>query len=188
MAKTRKYIDWDSVEPLYRAGAMSLNDICNQYAADHVNSQVWKTTVTHAAILKHAKQKGWTKNIAARVSERLKERLVTSLVTIGNQSEDEAIEQATEEPVRIAFGQRARTAEALSFVDELLKELRYQFKLEKEKAGKGPVDVSGAVKTFKDIVASLRSLQDQQSVQYGLSGISSTPMAGIDVCFVSADE
>jgi len=174
----RKLTDWDSIEPLYRAGNLSLNDICNQYAADHVNSQVWKTTVTHGGIIKKAKARKWARDIADKVKKRIQEKLVTSLVTSCDQSETDIIEQATEAPVKIALGQRARTALQLQIQDELTDELRAQT----------DVDVMARVRGFKDIAASIRLHHDQQATQYGLNSTTSTPVAGIDISFVSSDD
>lgn len=158
--KVRKVVDWDSIEPLYRAGTMSLNDICNQYEADHINSQVWKRTVTHVAIVKKAKAKKWTKNLAAKVSARVKERLVTSEVTVCNQSESEQVEQAADGPVKVGLGQRARTERLLQIQDELAEELR---------ENKADIDVMSRVRGFKDIAAAVKLLQDQQAAQYNLN-------------------
>lgn len=52
-----------------------------QEVAGHTNSQVWKKTVTHTAIIKKAKAKKWTRNLANQVKERIKEQLVTKVVT-----------------------------------------------------------------------------------------------------------
>jgi len=175
---TRKLTDWDSIEPLYRAGNLSLNDICNQYAADHVNSQVWKNTVTHVSILRKAKEKKWQKNVAQKIQERVREKLSTGLSTGCTQTENELIEQATEEPVKIALGQRARTALQLQIQDELTEELRAQ----------ADVDVMTRVRGFKDIAASIRLHHDQQATQYGLNSTTSTPTAGIDISFVSSND
>ena len=166
----RKLIDWDSVEPLYRAGQMSLYEICRQYEADHVSSQVWKPTVTHTGIRKKAKEKGWSKKLAKRVSERVQEKLVSGFVSAGNQTDDEIIEKATEEPVKIAKGQRYRTQKTLEFQDELFQELKDQFRAEKKAAKNGkPADVISKVKAFKELVITVKSLQDQQAEQYKLN-------------------
>jgi len=169
---TRKLTDWDSIEPLYRAGAMSNCEICRQYEADHVHSQTYRVTVTETAIRAQAKKKGWQKDIAEKVKSRVREKLVRDEVRGSNLSENDIIEQATEEPVKIALGQRARTAGALDFQDKLLQELREQFQAEKELSSPAkPVDVMRKVRAFKDLVVSLKGLQDQQSIQYGLGSV-----------------
>jgi hypothetical protein len=178
MGSKRKYTDWDSIEPLYRAGAMSLNDICCQYEADHQHSQVWKTTVTHPAILKKAKEKKWTKNLAERVQDRVREKLVTSLVTDGNQTDEEMVEASAAEPLRVARSQRERTRNLLVIQDELAAELRLSVDL----------DVMTRVKGFKDIAASVRALQDQQADQYRLNDQPTDDKARIRVGRYSPDE
>ena len=126
MAK-RKYIDWDSVEPLYRAGSLSIHKICDQYEADHVNSQVWKKTIHHTAIIKKAKQLGWTRNLAKKVKDRIKEKLVTSLVTSGEQnkslSDNDIIEQAAEVGSNVVLRHRKEIFDLLKYEADFLKEL-----------------------------------------------------------------
>ncbi len=126
MAK-RKFIDWDSIEPLYRGGALSIYKICDQYEADHVNSGVWKTTVTHAAIIKKAKEKKWTRDLAGKVKNRINEKLVTNLVTNSNKdkrfSDNDIIEHAAEAGSQVVFRHREEIKVLLRHEDELLKEL-----------------------------------------------------------------
>jgi len=125
----RKFVDWDSIEPLYRAGAMSLNDICNQYAADHKNSQVWKISVDHSAICRKAKAQKWTKNLAVKVKERIQEKLVTSLVTGCDQesrrgSDEEIIERASDTGVNIVLRHRDEIFELQGHEQRLLYSLQ----------------------------------------------------------------
>ena len=167
----RKWVDWDSIEPLYRAGALTLNDICGQYEADHIHSQVWKVTVTHAAIIKKAKANKWTRNLAEKVRQRVKERLVTEPVTLCNQTDQEIIEAASGETVVVARGQRHRTQVALDFQDKLLQELKDQFKADKKASlqSKKPVEILSKVRVFKDLAFTMKTLQDQQAEQYHLN-------------------
>lgn len=176
MAK-RKYIDWDSVEPLYRAGLLSLSEICTQYGADHQHSQVWKITVTHVAIIKRARAKGWKRNLVDKVHKKIQEQLVTGSVTSCNLSEAEIIEQAAEAPVLVAKGQRARTQKALEYSDQLLLLLQ-------EKEDLDPVI---KIKAFKDLAVTIKSLQDQQAEQYKLNDQVSTEKTRIKVCRIMPD-
>jgi len=163
MAK-RKYIDWDSIEQLYRAGSLSLNEICAQYEADHVNSQVWKTTVTHVAIIKKAKQKSWTRNFAEKVQKRIKEKLVTSLVTssvTGNKiSDDEYIETAADVGTNVQLRHRVEIRALCELEETFLIELgakpqRGQFASFQGDISSIDVDltVSEKAKTLKDLAA-----------------------------------
>lgn len=127
MAK-RKYIDWDSIEPLYRAGSLSNCDICRQYEADHKNSQTWRLTVSEAAIRKHAKAKGWKKNLAQKVKEQVRENLVRSEVRDSNQShqgqsDQEIIEQAAEAGSGVVLRHRKEINSLATVESKLLLEL-----------------------------------------------------------------
>jgi len=161
---TRKVVDWDSVEPLYRAGILSNYEVAQQYAADHKHSQTWKQTVAESAIRKKAKEKGWEKNLAGRIKERVREKLVRDDVRNANLSDAEIVEQASEEPVLIAKGQRARTAYHLQIQDELSEELR----------AATDIDIMSRVRGFKDIAAAIRLHHDQQAAQYNLSSTATT--------------
>jgi len=168
----RKYIDWDSIEPLYRAGTMSLNDICNQYSSDHINSQVWKTEVKHNTICEYAKKKKWVKSLAGRVKDRVQEKLTTGLATSCLQSEEEIVEAASKKPVQVALGQRERTHRLLQDQDDLAVELREN----KEK-----LDITSRVKNFKDISASVKAHHADQAEQYKLNDTTSLEKIAIRV-------
>lgn len=128
MAK-RKFIDWDSIEPLYRAGSMSNYEICRQYEADHKNSQVWKRTVAESAIRKRAKDKKWQKNIANEVKKQIREKLVRNQVRSAHQdneggSDQELIDHAADAGVNIVLRHRAEILELLEHEKALLEELK----------------------------------------------------------------
>lgn len=163
LPKKRKFVDWDSIEPLYRAGSMSLNDICRQYAADHVNSQVWKTSVDFSAVSRKAKEKKWTKNLADKIKERVQEKLVSGLVN-GldkglDQTDESLIEAASIEPVQVGLGQRARTHRLLKDQDDIADELR---------ANKEDLDLMSRVRAWKDVAASVKMHHADQASQYNL--------------------
>ena len=177
--KVRKVVDWDSVEPLYRAGILSNYEICRQYAADHTHTQTWKTSVTETAIRKRAKEKGWQRDIADRVIKTVREKLVRGEVCETNISDDEAIEIASDGPFRIGISQRHRTVRLLQIQDELTEELR---------ENKADIDVMSRVRGFKDIAAAVKLLQDQQAAQYNLSATMNPGSVNmIEVEFVGMD-
>jgi len=126
MAK-RKFIDWDSVEPLYRLGKLSNCEICRQYAADHEHSQTWKTTVTEAAIRLRAKAKGWERNLADRVRTKVKENLVRTPLRDSNQekqlSDQEIIDKAAEIAADVVLRHREEIKALLNIENALLEEL-----------------------------------------------------------------
>ena len=121
----RKLIDWDSVEPLFRAGSLSNCDICRRYAADHVNSQVWKITVAESAIRKQAKLKNWQKNLADKVKNQIKENLVRNEVRGSHQklSDNEIVEKVAEAGSNVVIRHRKEIVALLKHEDELLTEL-----------------------------------------------------------------
>ena len=122
MAK-RKLTDWDSIEPLYRAGSLSIHKITDQYLVDHANSGRWKKTVTHTAINKKAKEKGWTRNLAGQVKDRIKEKLVSKIVSNGNQTDQDMIEKAADVGSEVVIRHRKEILALLKREDTLLKEL-----------------------------------------------------------------
>jgi len=172
MAK-RKFIDWDSIEPLYRAGFLSLFEICDQYHADHVHSQVWKITVTHAAIIKKAKEKKWSRNLADKVKERIKERLVTKSVTGCNQtiSDNDIIERAAEAGVSVIIRHQEEIKALLFLEDKFLIELgadpkklhfaSYQGDLFSEEVGLTITEKSIALKNLTSVRAQRITLERQ---------------------------
>jgi len=161
----RKFVDWDSIEPLYRAGVLSLNGLCAQYMADYRNSQVWKTTVTHAAIIKRAKQKKWARDLAGKVQKRIKEKLVTGLVTTATGrprqkiSDDEFVERAAEAGTKIVIRHQAEIKDLVTHEERLLLELetaskifitQYQGGIVKEAVA---MTVKERASTLKDLTA-----------------------------------
>ena len=71
MAATPKKhpVDWDVVEPHYRAGIRSLKDIGAEYS------------VSDAAIIKHAKKFQWTRNLKAKIQARAQEKVSAAMVS-----------------------------------------------------------------------------------------------------------
>jgi len=174
MAK-RKFIDWDSIKPLWCSG-MSNCEISRQYAADHVHSQTYRQTVTEAAIRKQAKAKKWQRNIANKVKDRVREKLVRSEVRTSNKkgmSEDELIEAAAEKPVAVRMLQRGRAQELAQTGDDLQQGINYQLdKWRDEKTGKVIlpfIQMYEVVKTYAKLVAARKNLQEMESDAFGLN-------------------
>jgi len=158
--KKRLFIDWDSIEPLYRAGTLSLHQICAQYKADHINSQVWKITLTHGAILKHGKAKGWTRDLAGKVQKRIKEKLVTGSVTSGNMSEEEIVERVSEDGKNVIVLHREQIADLTIHENLLLKELKLVAK--KIKSVKPEDIVLSDLKTKSNILKNIAHVRAQR--------------------------
>jgi hypothetical protein len=124
MAK-RKYIDWDSIEPIYREGNLSNCDICRQYESDHTNSQTYRITVTETAIRKQAKVKNWKKNLAGKVKTQIEENLVRDEVRDSNQklSDSEIINKAAQSGSNIILRHRREIFELARYEHNLLIDL-----------------------------------------------------------------
>jgi hypothetical protein len=82
----RPNIDWEGIEMHYRAGIRSLMDIAKEYG------------VSDAGILKRAKAKGWSRDLAgkikARATAKLNEALVSGAVSAQRKSKEGAIVEA----------------------------------------------------------------------------------------------
>lgn len=176
MAK-RKLIDWDSVEPLYRAGSMSNCEICRQYEADHLNSQVWKHTLAEGAIRKKAKAENWSRNIAEKVKRQVKENLVRDKVRDSYQTEQQLVEEAAKIPTEVRILQRKRAQALASLGDTLSAQLKSEMEYEPTKKGKGSLkgkepkqkmSLGGMTNIYKSLVAARDQLQKMESAAFGL--------------------
>ena len=162
MAK-RKLIDWESIEPLYRAGNLSNCEICRQYEADHTHSQTWKTTVTEAAIRKKAKENNWQKNLADKVKKQVRENLVRNDVRTSNRtnsgaSDQEIIEQAAEVGSGVILRHRDEIAILLKHETSLLDELQNSPKKSYMANFQGQIISEDVELTVKEKSATLKDL------------------------------
>jgi predicted transcriptional regulator len=57
-------VDWSEVEPLYRAGVLSVSEIARQFK------------ITETAVRKHAKQHKWKRDLAAKVRAKTTQKLI----------------------------------------------------------------------------------------------------------------
>jgi hypothetical protein len=164
MAK-RKLVDWESVEPLYRAGILSNYEISEQYARDHLHSQTWKQTVAESAIRKQAKAKEWKKSLSNKVKEQIKENLVRNEVRDAHQtlSDQEIVEKAAEVPTKVRLLQRTRAQAMAEVGDKLLKAVL---------SGTGKTipkkNLPGLIKMYRDLVQSRGKLQLMESDAFNL--------------------
>jgi len=125
----RKYIDWDSVEPLFKENIMTNCEICRQYEADHLNSQVWNRSVSESAIRKKSLEEGWEKNLADKVKKQIQENLVRDSVRSSHQtdngmSDNDIISHAAGSGARIIVRHRKEILELLEHENMLLAELK----------------------------------------------------------------
>jgi hypothetical protein len=111
--------DWERIEALYRAGAMSVREI----AAEH--------GVSHVAIGKRAKKHEWTRDLRAKVQAKadalVTKALVTSQVTAETKiTERVAVEASAQMQARVRLAHRSDAERARTLAATLLKELEHQ--------------------------------------------------------------
>jgi len=83
-----KNIDWSKIEPLYRAGQLSVNEIARENG------------LTEGAIRKHAKKYGWSRDLTEQVRAKTREKFVDELAGTsadGTNAQRGTDEQTTEQ-------------------------------------------------------------------------------------------
>lgn len=85
MIAKRPKVDWDALEPHYRAGIRSLKDIGAEFE------------VSDAAIIKHAKKQQWTRNLQAKIRARADAKVSAAMVSAEVSAPTKITEQITVE-------------------------------------------------------------------------------------------
>jgi len=168
-ANKRKRVDWESVEPLYRAGALSNCEICRQYAADHIHSQTWKIVISEAAIRAHAKKKCWLRNIADKVKNQIRENLVRGEIREAALLDPEIVLRAAEKPTQVRMLQRVRAIELADLGDKLKTQLTEQFTDPDVEV----IPLWNRVQIFNALVGARDRLQKMENIAFGLDDSSS---------------
>lgn len=65
----KRRVDWDAVEPHYRAGIKSLKVLAEEFGC------------SDAAIVKHAKANGWTRDLQAKIQQRALAKVSAAVVS-----------------------------------------------------------------------------------------------------------
>lgn len=179
----RKTIDWERIEADYRAGILSLREI----AAAHPG-------VSHMAISRHAKKKGWKQDLSARIHAKAEEIVaresVTKSVTPEQLVTDQLIvDQNAADIANVRLSHRRTAARfqklALSLLAELevttdnaelFAELGEMLRSEDDKGVDRRNDVynrvigsAGRVDTTKKLAETLKILIGLEREAYGLS-------------------
>jgi len=115
----RQRIDWDAIEPHYRAGIRSLKDIGAEFGA------------SDAAIIKHAKKCEWTRNLTAKIQAKADAKVSAALVSaeVSAQTkltESVRVEVEAEVQARVRIAQRADIGRSRTLCMSLLIELESQ--------------------------------------------------------------
>jgi hypothetical protein len=152
----RKPIDWETIEPLYRAGNLSNYQICEQYSADHQHTQTYRQTITEGAIRARAKIQGWQKDIADKVQAKIKEKLVRTALRNANLNEDQIIEEAAQTGVEIVLRHQKEIMAMVEHENILLDELR------RESGKEIPPDLKISLKGKSSILKDLMAVRAQR--------------------------
>jgi len=120
----RKVVDWDGVAVHFRAGVRSLKDIGGEF------------DVSDAAIIKHARRQGWTRDLKGKIQARADAKVSAAMVSAAMVSAEvsaqtKVTEQLTVEiestvQARIRLGQRKDIGRARTLAMQLLAELEHQ--------------------------------------------------------------
>lgn len=100
----RRRVDWDALEPHYRAGIRSLKDIGREFE------------VSDAGIIRHARENGWTRNLRAKVDAKTREKVSAAVVSAEvsatkKLTEAVRVEVESEVRARLELAQRSDAAE-----------------------------------------------------------------------------
>jgi hypothetical protein len=120
----RRKVDWSEVEPLYRAGVLSVSEIARQF------------DVTETAVRKHAKQHKWKRDLAAKVRAKTTQILIEDLADgskdgsngsnpqRARESEEETTERAALTQIAIVRQHKAMIGDGLDLAVRMLSELK----------------------------------------------------------------
>lgn len=116
MAEPKKPVDWDAIEPHYRAGVLSFRELGEKFE------------VSPAGIVKHAKRHGWTRNLEGKIRAKADAKVNAALVNAEVNAKRAATEQATIEVnadaiATIRLGHRKDIRTGRELVAKLLAEL-----------------------------------------------------------------
>lgn len=118
-AKKRSRVDWDAIEPHYRAGIRALKDIGAEF------------DVSDAGIIKHAREKGWTRNLKAKIQARADAKVSAAMVSAevspqAKLTEAVRIEVESQVQARVRLTHRADIGKSRELAMRLLAELEHQ--------------------------------------------------------------
>jgi hypothetical protein len=122
MARPKRDIDWEWIEGHWRAGLLSVMQIAAQYKEDTGDP------LSHTAIIKHFKQLGITRDLAAKIRAKsdalVSASLVSGLVSAETtKSETQIIDESAEMITHIRLAQRTDITRTRKLVMDLLAEL-----------------------------------------------------------------
>lgn len=112
----KRTIEWDLIEPHYRAGIRSLKDIGKEFG------------VSDAAIIKRAKRDGWVRDLAAKIQAKADAKVSVAAVSAEVSATRAANEQAVVDAnadlqFRVRMLQRSDIAKLRALVTSMIAEL-----------------------------------------------------------------
>ena len=105
----RAMVDWDAIEPHYRANIRSLRDIAAEYG------------VSAAAINQHAKKQGWTRDLGAQIRAKAEAKVLAEAVSEERKANEKAVTEGNAElQYRIRMSHRAGLSRISAIKSKLL--------------------------------------------------------------------
>lgn len=185
-----KKIDYDRIEPGWRAGLLSPHQLAAIYTEETGQK------VSHAAIIKHFKKAGIARDLSSKINDRanamVTEAMVTGKVTSKPSIPDSSIiEQGSMQVATVKLAHRSDIHRARNITNALLQELEQQTDPETlqrlrelgelmyspdEKTGRdrlnemyqAVISLPERSKTMKTLAESLRSLVDMERTAFGM--------------------
>lgn len=128
--------DWESIEKEYRLGQLSIKEIARQHG------------ITHPAILKKAKAKGWVRDKTEELQSKVAAALVTGAVTA--EPSREQINVAVATAVEVVLGHRTRLQQLKRITDKIANQLE-----EVLEGKRADIDVLGPKESISDAALKL---------------------------------
>lgn len=181
MAEKRARVDWDAVEPHYRAGIRSLRDIGEEFGC------------SDAAIVKHATKNAWTRNLKAKVDAKADAKLAAALVATERADQPAAklteairVEVEAEVQARVRHSHRTDINLSKGIANRFLKILlglevteapSDARKASRKSATNLPamVTLKEASSIFKQLVDAQRTLVSMEREAYGIAHLQEDP-------------
>lgn len=115
----KRIVDWDGIHPNYRAGIRSLRDIGEEF------------DVSDAAIIKHARNHGWTRDLKGKIKAKADAKVCAAMVSdevsaLTKITESITIDVESTVQARIRLSQRKDVGRARTLAMRLLDELESQ--------------------------------------------------------------
>lgn len=184
-----KKIDYERIEPGWRAGILSPRQLAADYTAET------GTAVSHTAIMKHFRNAGIERDLAAKIQAKA-DALVTRAMVTGtvtresNIDEQQVIEDNAAQVATVRLGHRKDISKAKNIAVRLMEELELQTGAENvelleelgelmftpngagvdklNEAYRKIISLPGRVKTMKDLGDSLRTLISLEREAYNI--------------------